>query len=582
MSVLNLDFSIYKKDIVEAYIEIFGEEYREFLEQRADKIMTLVYLQDRDVSDYFFSQIDCKRKELGVKFLNQIGFNIDSQNIDYTIELPKEANDILGEFLGPFVYWFNTYREPYLMNIEYDNIPINIINKLKSSNTPNVTIDNYKDFKTSEEYQKIVDKIKYFKSVYQELLKEMKDYQGKEQADYLDFFETENLRTQEISNEFILYAYKKFEKYLPREIIDRLNALYSDDNEKAYAIIGLLKGKNDIEYFSLNDEKELEKINFENPDDEIRYIYIERLSYFKKLGINIEKIPNSLEELHKMYQTLIARDDVKKIIPSFDLVKTYEKCKEQAIDFTERKTVFTSKSVEKAREKYGEDFTGLNLATLFNFTKAKTVTSEYKNNINGKNQILITISPSEKSSGVLDYVYLHEFCHALEEDLEHNEGCGFEDWSEKYKLASNPYLLNKRFFETINETVTDIFAIKAKEILHKKGIYMANENYLKSNLNSLNTNVILKNMLMPFINNYYSEIKQFRLYHDKKPLFDAIGEDNFLELNDIINLTSYLISATSDNYEELMQSENIQEQFQRLNALYEKITKMNSEGSMSI
>ena len=61
MSILNLDFSKYKKDIVEAYIEIFGEEYRTFIEQRADKIMTFVYLKDEDVSDYYFKQIDCKR-----------------------------------------------------------------------------------------------------------------------------------------------------------------------------------------------------------------------------------------------------------------------------------------------------------------------------------------------------------------------------------------------------------------------------------------------------------------------------------------------------------------------------------------
>ena len=283
-----------------------------------------------------------------------------------------------------------------------------------------------------------------------------------------------------------------------------------------------------------------------------------------------------------MYQTLIERDDVKKLIPSFDVVKKYTEYKERSADFVARKIVFTSKSVELAKEKYGEDFNGLNLAALFNFTRAKTVTSEYKNNLNGKNQILITISPSEKSSGVLDYVYLHEFCHALEEDLENNQGCGFEDWSDKYKNACNPYLPNKRLFEIINETVTDIYAIEAKKILHQKGIYMAGENYLTSNLNSLNTNVILKRMLMPLINNYYSEVKQFRLYHNKKPLFDAIGEENFLEINDIINITDAIIMGFSNNYEEIMQNESVKEQIQRLKAVYERIANRNKEGEKSI
>ncbi len=582
MSILNLDFSIYKKDIVEAYIEIFGEEYRKFIEQRADKIMTLVYLKDSDVSDYRFAQIDCKRKELGIKFLNKIGFNVNNQNIDYTLNLPKEVNDILEKFFGPFIYWFNSYQEAYLMNFDDDSIPLSIINMLKSSNIPEVTINNYKDFKASEEYQKIVSKIEYCKIVYQELLKELKDYEDKEQVEYLDFFETERIRTKEINEEFSLYAYKKFEKYLPREILDRLNTLYSNDFEKANTLFEILKGKNNIEYFSLIDEKELEEIDFNSEFSKTKDIYIGRLFYLKRLGVDIGKIPDSLKELQKMYQRLVERDDVKKLIPSFELVKKYIKLKEQAIDFSERRTVFTSKSVELAKEKYGEDFKGLNLALLFNFTKSKTVTSEYINNLNGKKQILITFSPSEKTSGVIDYVYLHEFCHALEEDLENNQGCGFEDWSEKYREACNPYLPNKRPFEIINETVTDIFAIKAKEILHKKGIFMAEESFFKSNLDSLNTNVILKEMLMPFINNYYSEIKQFRLYHDKKPLFEAIGEDNFLELNDIINKTDALIFGASDNYEEIMQYVGVQEQMQRLNDLYKKIDIKKNEGSKSI
>ncbi len=582
MSILNLDFSKYKKDIVEAYIEIFGEEYRNFIEQRADKIMTFVYLKDEDVSDYYFKQLDCKRKELGIKFLNQIGFNINSQNIDYTIDLPKEANDILGKFFGPFIYWFNSYQEAYLMDFDDNDIPLDFINIFKSPNTPEVTFEQYKTFKMSEEYSKIVDKIKYCKKIYQELLNEMKDYVAKEQMDYLDFFETERLRTKEINDEFVLYAYKKFEKYIPNEVLNRLNTLYNNEQEKANAIIGILRVKNEIEYFSLMDEKELEQIDFDNEISRARNIYVERLNYFKNLGIDIEKLPDDLKELHKMYQTLIERDDVKKLIPSFDVVKKYTEYKERSADFVARKIVFTSKSVELAKEKYGEDFNGLNLAALFNFTRAKTVTSEYKNNLNGKNQILITISPSEKSSGVLDYVYLHEFCHALEEDLENNQGCGFEDWSDKYKNACNPYLPNKRLFEIINETVTDIYAIEAKKILHQKGIYMAGENYLTSNLNSLNTNVILKRMLMPLINNYYSEVKQFRLYHNKKPLFDAIGEENFLEINDIINITDAIIMGFSNNYEEIMQNESVKEQIQRLKAVYERIANRNKEGEKSI
>ena len=256
MSILNLDFSKYKKDIVEAYIEIFGEEYRNFIEQRADKIMTFVYLKDEDVSDYYFKQLDCKRKELGIKFLNQIGFNINSQNIDYTIDLPKEANDILGKFFGPFIYWFNSYQEAYLMDFDDNDIPLDFINIFKSPNTPEVTFEQYKTFKMSEEYSKIVDKIKYCKKIYQELLNEMKDYVAKEQMDYLDFFETERLRTKEINDEFVLYAYKKFEKYIPNEVLNRLNTLYNNEQEKANAIIGILRVKNEIEYFSLMDEKE--------------------------------------------------------------------------------------------------------------------------------------------------------------------------------------------------------------------------------------------------------------------------------------------------------------------------------------
>lgn len=144
-----------------------------------------------------------------------------------------------------------------------------------------------------------------------------------------------------------------------------------------------------------------------------------------------------------------------------------------------------------------------------------------------------------REGGILDYTMLHEYCHLIEMPVKDGkyQGTGFD-----YGEEINPYMKDKRKYERLNETITDIFASQATRMLHKKGIYMLEPPSLTNdNIMDANTSSITKKMLIPFLKEYKKEIIKARMTGNLQSLFDIIGKENFEELNDCINKVDYLV-----------------------------------------
>ena len=154
------------------------------------------------------------------------------------------------------------------------------------------------------------------------------------------------------------------------------------------------------------------------------------------------------------------------------------------------------------------------------------------------------VSELEKG-GMDDYTLLHEYCHAIEM---HKEKTGVE---EDYFVSgfdiinqneSNQYRNDKRKYEILNETITDIFSVEATIILHTRGIYISEPQELTNeDILACNTSIILKKLLLPFVTKYKEKIVRARITGDMQSLFNRIGIENFESLNDCVNKIDHLI-----------------------------------------
>lgn len=155
------------------------------------------------------------------------------------------------------------------------------------------------------------------------------------------------------------------------------------------------------------------------------------------------------------------------------------------------------------------------------------------------------VSELEKG-GMDDYTLLHEYCHAIEIHKE-KESTEEDSFISGFDLINenqlNPYRKDKRKYERLNETITDIFSVEATRILHSRGIYISEPRELTNeDILDCNTSIILKKLLMPFVEKYKEKIVSARITGNMQDLFNIIGRENFESLNDCINKIDYLIT----------------------------------------
>lgn len=226
----------------------------------------------------------------------------------------------------------------------------------------------------------------------------------------------------------------------------------------------------------------------------------------------------------------------------FTEFQEYEKSLEPYMEFKrkrkEEKSVQESEDYKKILQKMGDTEENRKLLEAI-FEKEGIMTcfgKELK-----RPTVFFTLSFDEfQEGGVEDYTLLHEYCHVIE--THESEDRSFESGFDSLGLGEiNPYRENKRKYERLNETITDIFSVQATRILHGKGLYMVEPKELSSdNIMDANTSSLVKKLVFPFVKRYKQEIIRARITGDMEGLFDVIGKDNFEALNDCVNIVDYL------------------------------------------
>ncbi len=360
--------------------------------------------------------------------------------------------------------------------------------------------------------------------------------------------------------------YEKTEEYMTEDLKKFLNEKYTSIDKKSKAFfndgIGL---KSYFEFFSEESENKLNDSSIS--EDEKSWIYYYRIKYFKKLGFVIEN-----EEIFKTdkdkYNHIISQKDMQKfILPKKNISKiislkneTFEKFQKDFICNGE----YCIKTMDDLKVK----------EWIYKKIRNRTIAIAAIA-VDGEFRPVLFFTVRDGDEGALDYILLHELEHVCEVEGKGIEilRCGFDLVDSD--ISKNPYNNEKRKYERLNETITDIFAVEAMQILHKEGVYIFEQpKYTIENVNDRNTSNICKNLLKPFMQKYREQIIKARILGNIKELYDVIGEENFEELNDIINkidsLEGLAVKLKINQKEDAIVIEYYK-QLERLNKVYQNM-----------
>lgn len=101
MERLKINIEEYLEEIIDIYIKIFGNQYRNIIEERVRSTEFIEYNTEQSVRSYIFFLENCKAQELSIKFLREIGIDVSSlEGKTYTEELPGDIRRLIREYIG--------------------------------------------------------------------------------------------------------------------------------------------------------------------------------------------------------------------------------------------------------------------------------------------------------------------------------------------------------------------------------------------------------------------------------------------------------------------------------------------------
>ncbi len=583
MNLLELDIHEYIPDITEAYVEVFGEKHRDVIEKRLNNIIYFPYNKPENMQGYLNRLKEFKRRNLGIKFLEKIGVDVsEEKNKKYTDPLNDDLSSLLMDYLGIDNFEHNnegikSFNGDSKKSLFYEIKFLNFFNDDKSFT---ITKDNFEEFCKTDKYKEIHSKVDEYLKIYEPLEKEYDDYL-KELSPYQEYVDTENARKEQLEKKYLSSMYEKTveEGLIPDETKAALDKLYSDDTTKANVMFGTLGTESNLECFSREVDKKL-------LNDEILldyFTYNDRLNYLKGIGVIDQNFELGNDNYKETYEGIVAREDIKKYIPTYETVENISKLKHEFFEKAEEDFNINSPNIIKNAENIRNNATKYPDTTIYfkNIKNNKTcVTNNGYTDYRFTPVLYLTVT-SPYASGGLDYLYLHEFCHvcgaegADSSDLD--DRSGFEPSMPLGDTTDvSPYNNQYRKYERLNENFTDILCIEAMNIMHNKGIYfMEPEEICDLDVSNHNTFSITKDMLSPFLSTYRDCIMDAIIDGNYEELFNVIGKENFEELNDVINKTDFL------NMNGQLTAEEYSNQNKRLENIYANMKNYKSKDSIS-
>lgn len=552
MDKLNIDFNSLLPYVIDAFSSVYGNEYRSIISQKIKNTVIVSYHDLEGLNDYVSYLKRCKAREFSIRFLDEIGIDVKKhKKSNYTEPLDSDVQKILDCLIGAGFgfsskavvdYWsplraFNSNNKTDSKRLLENRIKI--INYLLGNEQEKITKESFESFAETKEFSELLKKINEFNIVYEKLLSEY-NYWANQLEPYEKYVEDEKKRKEDILQKKKNELFREIFNQLPLSI--KVSISNKTFEEQLETILGSMdiSAKSIIESFRY---EQMEKLKSSDVDPWDKFLIVFwQSNYLKKLGITIPNenmLKCDSEENIANYLSFLNQDDIRKYLPSDELISYTLSTREKKYEEALREYYTTRKDFTDAMKVFGNNPS--NLEHIYNQIKNKRVCIMGQGGTNDKNEFISIMFYTIRISdgGLLFHSFMHEYGHVIDQS---QRGCGFEffdDYGENPR--KNPYDNAFRKYEKFNETLNDMFAIEAIRILQDQGIYLLEpEEFTSLDTSNYNTASITKSLLQPLLQKFRHQVIKAKINSEPEELIKYIGEDNFEELVDALNKVDYL------------------------------------------
>lgn len=577
---------------IDVFVEFYGEDKRDEIERKFNNATFIGYLSPEKQQSELAKLIKEKSKELESKVLEYNETSLDGKDLfdtyDYSLKISQPINNYqnfielykLGKEGRKEKYIDDTYndikkylneltKEEYLKIIEtktllekYQNIPYWLKNNIQyTTNLQNIEENYEKSFnKASGLIRKIIprctlenfdinnEEIKKLDIVVEKYKETLKEYENFEKENVEYFNEVQENKDLEMS------LREKYYKEFLKENIDLIKEEdrqgvieYLNDSKKSYLMnysVRILLGSSIQSESTLESfyEDQEEILNNEEASSFIKNNIIEnRIKYFNNIGIN----------LGNNYNLYLENEEVKSKWPTKERLEEFRDTKNKLLNNFMREyylnTVFhkSLRQVVDSKNLLNKD-DGLD-QTMYNSSLGKTCVATNLKEIDGKLEAAPLVMISFGGfDGALDHDIIHELNHLYELSLEsvvNNKAVYLAGWDiceDEIVGEVKDYIditkeEPKRSYELFNEIINEVIAQEIEEKMHEKGIYILDSNKnsrVKGNTSYEASFFIIKD----FYKEFKEDIIKSRSNGNIKEIYNAVGEENFEELNSLFKI----------------------------------------------
>ncbi len=575
---MDMDVKSLSSYAIEAFSHVYGEEYRSIISSKINKAINIFYLDLEGLDDYICYLKKCKAREFGIKFLDEIGIDVQKhKKSNYTESLDIEIEDMLKCYIGPIPVCFSEspdYWAPLQAFKSNNNTNPNILleNKLKIINYlfenkhNQITKENFNAFTETKEYTKLLRKIDQFNLVYERLLSEYNDW-AIQLLPYEKCIEYEEKRKE------IILQKKKDEMF--DEIFFRLPSFLRESiaSKTLKEQQNIILGFNDISKISFIEffhHEQMKKLKSNDTKLSEKYVIMFWQSYFlKNLGVTItdeKMLECDSEEDVTDYLNFLHQESIRKYIPSEELISYIQSVRERKYEEALREYFTTRQDFVDALKMFSNN--PYNLKTIYDEIKNRKTCVLIGGAINDNNEFIsiMFFTIRKYDGGHLAFAFIHEISHIIDQN---EKGSGFESVND----LKNPYDDKFRKYEKFSETLNDIFSMEANEFLQSQGIYLIEpKEFTSLDVSNCNTALNTKNLLYPLIKMFRPQVIKAKVTAEPEELVKYIGKDNFENLVDAVNKVDYLvrngIAFKIDKFPEDSMVKEYFEQVERVRQIY--------------
>ncbi len=512
--------------ITDAFVLFYGEENREFIEQKFKDMLVIGYSSPQNVKSILMNMKKLKSTELMQEFADSIGIDFSSRKFKTYIETTSLENT----YSIP-IHLYSEFLKGSLPNYQVSRL----VDFLKNF-YPEVTTENVQELESQGRFIAMKEKAQKYDSIkdkYKSFLETIKEYD-----DYV--VESEN-NLRNLENEYYWKFIEEFKEFISQEDLKKFekaggivkNALYSA--ETLSTLVGWnLNSKSLIDSF----DEESEEILRSDQQWKVDSVKGDRIKYFQKCGIdhgdNYDEYSNDPE--------------CKKLIPNLSFIKRVREKRESLYTELMNEYYLSTEDYKKNRRRI-EEAGCLVEEDWFNANSYANNTTFISDNLvmqDGKYKLfpLLCINMGGCVEH-LDANIIHELNHIIELALLEINGnvysttCGWDSSVSSIKKSEKSVVSlenrkEKRGYELFNEITNELIAQEIATILQNSGHTIFNApgtGKIKGRTGYESTRYLIQD----FFDEYRDDIIASRRNGNTIRIKQAVGENNFENLNTLFH-----------------------------------------------